>query len=110
MLYVFFTDQKQIVFRDINNYLTERTKELRNFSHSRLVYTWIFYLLFILGLSLVVLHLTVSSLFQVVILVAPWLILGRYVVGSLVALGQLSTQKNVLEDIQYYIVDNNNFV
>ena len=103
-------DQKQIVFRDINNCLTERTKELRNFSHSRLVYTWIFYLLFIFGLSLVVLHLTASSLFQVVLLVVPWLILGRYVAGSLVALGQLSTQKNVLEDIQYYLVDNNNFL
>ena len=100
-----YTDQKQIVFRDIKNYLTERNKELTElyFSHSRMIYSWIFYLLLIFGLSLVVLHFTISSLFQVFMLMTSWLILGRNVVGSLVALGQLSTQKNVLEDIQYYM-------
>ena len=100
-----FTDHKQIIFRDIKNSLTETTKELRElyFSHSRLVYCWIFYLLLIFALSLSILHYTISSVFQVLMLIALSVLLGRNIIGSLVAFGLLSAQQNVLEDIQYYM-------
>lgn len=102
-----FTDHKQIVFRDIKNCLTERTRELRElyFSHSKLVYSWIFYLLLIFALSLVMLHHTISSVFQILMLVGLLTLLGRKIVGSLVAFGQLSAQRNALEDIQYYEIN-----
>ena len=100
-----FTDHKQIIFRDIKNCLTERTKDLRKsyISHSRVVYSWILYLLLIFALSLIVLQNTSSSVFQALALVVLSILLGRSIVGSLVAIGQLSAKQNVLEDIQYYM-------
>ena len=101
----YFTDHKQIVFKDIKDCLTERTKDFRKsyFSHSRVVYSWILYLPLIFALSLVVLQTTSSSVFQALMLVALSILLGRSIVGSLVAFGQLSAKQNMLEDIQYYM-------
>ena len=53
--------------------------------------------------SIAITYYLVSFVLQAVLFSFLWLVIGRNVIGSLVALGQLSGQQNVLSDLHYYM-------
>ncbi|XP_065910302.1 putative neutral sphingomyelinase isoform X2 [Dysidea avara] len=101
----FNSENKQAVFREVRSLLAERTSTLKQlyFSHSRLIYSWIFLLLLMVIVSIAITYYLVSFVLQAVLFSFLWLVIGRNVIGSLVALGQLSGQQNVLSDLHYYM-------
>lgn len=93
------------MFREVNRLLTEKTSSLRKiyFSHSKMIYNWIFLLLLMVVVSMAITYYLLSFVLQAVMFSVLWLVFGRLVVGSFAALGQLSALQNVLSDLQYYM-------
>ena len=53
--------------------------------------------------SIAITYYLMSFVLQAVMFSFLWLMIGRNVVGSFVALGQLSGLQNVLSDLHYYM-------